>query len=49
MGETGLFQDARVELLDGEVVEMSPIGPHPALVVDRIATLMSWPWASGLR
>src|SRR5271154_3026121 len=30
MGETGLFgEDARMELLDGEVIEMSPIGsPH---------------------
>jgi Uma2 family endonuclease len=27
MGETGLFgEDARMELLDGEVIEMSPIG-----------------------
>ena len=28
MGEAGIFgEDARVELLDGEIVAMSPIGP----------------------
>ena len=34
MGETGLFgEDARMELLDGEVIEMSPIGsPHGGCV-----------------
>src|SRR5580700_10549035 len=34
MGETGLFgEDARLELLDGEVIEMSPIGsPHGGCV-----------------
>ena len=34
MGETGLFgEDARLELLDGEVIEMLPIGsPHGGCV-----------------
>ena len=34
MGEAGIFrQDARLELIEGEIVEMSPIGsPHAACV-----------------
>lgn len=38
MGEVGVFApDERVELLDGEVVAMSPIGPKHASVVDVLA------------
>ncbi len=38
MGEVGIFAPAaRVELLDGEIVAMSPIGPRHAGVVDAIA------------
>ncbi len=34
MGELGWFEDKRVELLEGEIVEMSPIGTvHAAVVV----------------
>jgi Uma2 family endonuclease len=40
MAETGVLQpDARVELLDGEIIDMSPIGPfHSSVVGD----LVSW-------
>jgi Uma2 family endonuclease len=42
MGEAGiLHDDERVELLDGEIVEMTPIGPRHASVVDRMTRLFS--------
>lgn len=41
MGETGLFgEDARLELLDGEVIEMSPIGSRHASCVNRLVRLL---------
>ena len=37
MGQAGVFhEDDRVELIDGQVVEMSPIGPRHAACVDRL-------------
>ena len=42
MGEVGIFsEDDRVELLAGEIVEMSPIGPLHASIVDRLNALFS--------
>ena len=42
MGEAGILsQDDRVELLAGEVVDMSPIGPLHAGTVGRLTTLLS--------
>jgi Uma2 family endonuclease len=42
MGEAGIFsEDDRVELLAGEIVEMSPIGPLHAGTVDRLNALFS--------
>jgi Uma2 family endonuclease len=41
MGESGLFGDnARMELLDGEVIEMSPIGSPHASCVARLNFLL---------
>ncbi len=41
MGDAGIFPpDARVELLDGEIVEMSPIGPRHAGCVNRLNALL---------
>ena len=41
MGEAGIFTaDDRVELLDGEVYEMTPIGPPHAWIVDRLTELL---------
>lgn len=38
MGETGIFpHDARVELIEGEIIEMSPIGSRHAAAVDVAA------------
>ena len=40
MGEAGIFAaDDRVELIDGEILEMTPIGPPHAWIVDRLAEL----------
>ena len=41
MGEAGIFAaDDRVELIDGEIREMTPIGPSHAGLVDRLAELL---------
>src|SRR5262245_22183951 len=40
MGEVGIFsEDDRIELLAGAIVEMSPIGPLHASIVDRLNAL----------
>lgn len=41
MGETGVFApDARVELIEGEIIEMSPIGSRHAACVDLVADIL---------
>ena len=41
MGEAGIFtEDDRVELIDGEILEMTPIGPPHAWIVDRLTELI---------
>lgn len=41
MGQTGILdEDDRVELLDGEIVQMTPIGPVHASIVDRLTRLL---------
>jgi len=41
MGDVGIFNgNNRVELIDGEIVEMSPIGSPHAAVVDRLNVLL---------
>ena len=42
MAEAGILrEDDRVELLDGQIVEMSPIGPRHARCVDDLGRLFS--------
>jgi len=42
MGETGVLQpDARVELLDGQIIDMSPIGPSHGSTVKRLNLLFN--------
>ena len=42
MADAGVFPiDARVELIDGEVIEMSPIGNRHAACVDRLGMLLN--------
>lgn len=41
MADTGILaSDARVELLDGEIVEISPIGPRHNAIVDRLTDFL---------
>ena len=41
MGEARIFtEDDRVELVDGEILEMTPIGPLHAWIVDRLTELI---------
>ncbi len=47
MAKAGIFsEDDRVELIEGEVVEMAPIGSRHAACVDRLNRLFS-EWAGG--
>jgi Uma2 family endonuclease len=42
MGESGVFsEDDRIELVEGEIVEMTPIGRRHASCVDRLTELLS--------
>lgn len=41
MGQAGIFAaETRVELIDGEILEMTPIGPPHAWIVDRLTEIL---------
>lgn len=39
--ELGIFEDERLELIDGLLVEMSPINPRHAICVDKLSRLVN--------
>ncbi len=42
LGRSGIFtEDDRVELLDGDIVEMSPLGPRHVRSVNRLTMLFA--------
>ena len=48
MGEAGVFhEDDRVELIDGQVVHMTPIGRHHAACVNRLTAAFGAAMAAG--
>ena len=50
MGEAGILgENDRVELLDGQLVDMSPIGPRHALVIDALNELLVTAFAGRAR
>jgi len=47
MGELGWFVDARVELVEGEIVEMSPVKPRHWVAVGLVAAALRRAFAVG--
>ena len=41
MGEVGILQESGIELINGEIIEMSPIGSKHAATVDKISSLLT--------
>jgi Uma2 family endonuclease len=50
LGEAGILREGdRVELLEGQLVDMSPIGPRHAIVVDNLTELLVTRFAARAR
>lgn len=47
MDAIGIFGDARIELIEGEVIEMSPIGPRHAVTTAKVTATLQRVFAIG--
>ncbi len=47
MDAIGIFGDARIELIEGEVIEMSPIGPRHAVTTTKVTDTLKRVFAIG--
>jgi len=47
IGQSGVLGDARIELIEGEIIEMAPIGPSHATATLRLPALLTEAFGSG--
>lgn len=47
LADAGLFGDAQIELIEGDIIEMAPIGPPHATINDPLTTLLKEAFGSG--
>jgi Uma2 family endonuclease len=47
IGTMGLFTDKRIELIEGEIIEMAPIGPPHAAITHPLAVILEQAFGTG--